>query len=76
MNKHLNMADVRKLPIDERLRIMEDVWASLEAEGAKLAVPEWHKGELDRRLESYGSQPDKMQDWQDVKAELLDGLRK
>lgn len=76
MNKHFTSEEVRKLPVEEHLRLMEDVWASLEVEGAELAVPEWHKSELDLRLESHRSQPDKAQNWPDVKAEILDGLRK
>ena len=76
MNKHINIEDVRKLPIAERLRLLEDVWASLDAESTELAVPEWHKSELDRRLESYRAQPEKTKSWQDVKAELLETLHK
>ena len=38
------------LPSAERLRLVEDIWDSLDASTTNVPVPPWHRDELDRRL--------------------------
>ena len=42
--------EILRLPVEERLRLVEDVWDSIAAEPDAVPVPEWHRQELDRRL--------------------------
>lgn len=44
---------LRTLPIDERIRLVEDLWDSIAEDQEALAVPESHKRELDARLRAY-----------------------
>ena len=44
---------LRNLPIDERIRLVEDLWDSIAEDQEALAVPESHKRELDARLRAY-----------------------
>ena len=44
---------LRSLPIDERIRLVEDLWDSIAEDQEALAVPESHKRELDARLRAY-----------------------
>ena len=37
------------LPLEDRLQLVEDLWDSLAAEPEAIPVPDWHRGELDRR---------------------------
>ena len=46
-------AKLRGLPLDERLRLVEDLWDSIAADQAALALTEEQKAELDRRLDAY-----------------------
>lgn len=44
---------LRELPLDERIRLVEDIWDSMVAEEEALEVPASHKTELDARLRSF-----------------------
>jgi len=41
--------EILRLPPDERLQLVEDIWDSLAADAGQIPVPDWHKRELDRR---------------------------
>ena len=38
-----------RLPPEDRLQLVEDLWESLAAESEEIPVPDWHRRELDRR---------------------------
>jgi len=46
-------ANLRKLPIDERIRLVEDLWDSIAADQSALALTDEQRSELDRRLDAY-----------------------
>jgi putative addiction module component (TIGR02574 family) len=48
MNAHL-----RKLPVDERIRLVEDLWDSIAADQSALPLTTDQSAELDRRLATY-----------------------
>lgn len=76
MNKPLTPADIRQLPVADRLRLIEELWDSLDPASEQLAVPEWHKTELDNRLASHEADPTAARPWADVKADILADLEK
>jgi putative addiction module component (TIGR02574 family) len=49
------LADLRELPIAERIRLVEDLWDSIAADQASLPVTSEQMAELDRRLDTYES---------------------
>lgn len=44
------MEEILRLPVEDRLRLVEDVWDSIAAQPDAVPMPEWHRKELDRRL--------------------------
>jgi putative addiction module component (TIGR02574 family) len=46
-------ANLRKLPLNERIRLVEDLWDSIAADQSVLALTEEQRSELDRRLDAY-----------------------
>jgi putative addiction module component (TIGR02574 family) len=42
--------EILRLPADQRLKLVEDIWDSLAASPTDVPVPQWHLEELDRRL--------------------------
>ena len=48
-------ADLRTLPIDERIRLVEDIWDSIAADQAALPLTDEQRVEIDRRLNAYES---------------------
>jgi putative addiction module component (TIGR02574 family) len=41
------------LPLDERVRLVEDLWDSITADQSALPLTDEQKAELDRRLDAY-----------------------
>jgi putative addiction module component (TIGR02574 family) len=48
-------ADLRQLPIAERIRLVEDLWDSIAADQAALPLTPAQRDELDRRLDAYAA---------------------
>ena len=46
-------AKLRELPVEERIKIVEDLWDSIAANQKVLRLTAEQKAELDRRLEAY-----------------------
>lgn len=46
-------AKLRELPIEERIKLVEDLWDSIAADRKALPVTPEQKAELDRRLDAY-----------------------
>jgi len=44
---------IRDLPLDERLRLVEDIWDSIAEEQEALPISEAQRRALDKRLETY-----------------------
>lgn len=44
------LEQILKLPPEQRLQLVEDIWASLAKSEASVPMPEWHREELNRRL--------------------------
>jgi len=51
------LAEIEKLPLEERIELVELVWDGIAATPEAVPVPEWHRAELDRRLDSPASEP-------------------
>ena len=63
--------EILRLPADERLKLLEDLWDSLSPDD--VPMPDWHKEELDRRLDEPA--PGSGQSWDEVRAKLHDPKR-
>ena len=44
---------LQSLPINERLKLVEDLWDSIAADQKALPLTDAQRAELDRRLDSY-----------------------
>ncbi len=44
---------LRDLPIEQRIRLVEDLWDSIAADQRALSLTDEQKAELDRRLDAY-----------------------
>lgn len=45
--------DLRKLPLDERIQLVQDLWDSIAADQNLLPLTPEQRAELDRRLDAY-----------------------
>lgn len=67
----VNLSEVLKLPVDERLKLVESIWNSIAEFPDSLELTAEQKTELDRRLDEYAADPTSGISWSDLKAQLL-----
>lgn len=48
-------AKLKQLPVEERIKLVEDLWDSIAADQQALRLTAEQKAELDRRLDAYES---------------------
>lgn len=68
MTPNALLDEILRLPMDERLRLVEDIWDSIAATPEAVPMPEWHKTELERRLAN--PEPGPGLSWEEVRAKL------
>jgi putative addiction module component (TIGR02574 family) len=61
------ISELQKLPIHERLQLVEDLWDSIALGDGDLSVPQWQKDELDRRAEKFDVNPGSGIPWETAK---------
>ncbi len=66
MSAHPILGEILRLPADQRLQLVEDIWESLAASPADVAVPGWHRELLDERL--VDAQERGIRTWDEVQA--------
>lgn len=66
----VDISEIIRLPVPDRLRVIEDIWDSVTLEPEKVKVPEWHRQELRRRLEVYESKPREGSPWPEVRERI------
>ncbi|MHA1619577.1 MAG: addiction module protein [Promethearchaeota archaeon] len=47
--------DLAKLPTSEKILLLEQLWDSIRADDSEILVPDSHKKEMDKRLETLNS---------------------
>jgi putative addiction module component (TIGR02574 family) len=62
--------DVRALPIDQKIQIMETIWNDLRDRFDRLDVPQQHKDLLDRRRARAREGAARLLDWDAVKGTI------
>ena len=70
------LAEVRSWPVEDRIRLMEEIREGLADEGHEPELSDELKAELDRRLAAHLANPDAAIPWEQVEAEALARLRR
>ena len=63
-------AEIRQLPLPEKLALLEAVWAELASSADAIEVPEWHKVILDERQRSLDQDSSQLLDWELAKEQI------
>ncbi len=66
----MSIAELRKLPAEEKLKIIEILWSDLAADEASVESPAWHAEELRKTAADFASGREKPVDWETAKREL------
>ena len=71
----VDLDDVLRLPLAERLRLVEAIWDSIAAEPAGAPLTDAQRAELDRRLAEHEANPDDVVSWEEIKASITARLK-
>jgi len=71
MAQDFDPAELRDLPVAERLKLIEDLWDSIDAEAEGLPLPDWHRAEIDRRLEALDAGTSAGAPWSEVRERIV-----
>jgi putative addiction module component (TIGR02574 family) len=65
------LADIRSLPVPERVQLIEQIWDSIIEDEREFKLTDAQKAELDRRIAAHDASPDRGQPWEIVRRRLL-----
>ena len=65
------LTQVESWSVEDRLRLMEQIWDGLLDQGHEPRLSEAQVAEIDRRLAEDDAAPDDVVSWEQVKAEAL-----
>ena len=61
---------LEKMSLKEKLLALEELWDDLSHNPEAVAVPEWHKSELDARMQKVAEGQAEFEDWATIKQRL------
>ena len=67
--------EIRKLPFQEKIALLETVWAEISSLPDELKVPQWHEDLLDQREQALESGTEQILDWEDAKDQIQLAVR-
>jgi putative addiction module component (TIGR02574 family) len=67
----MSIAELRKLPANEKLKIIEALWSDLAADEDSFASPAWHEAELRKTEADFAAGRIESLDWETAKKDLL-----
>jgi putative addiction module component (TIGR02574 family) len=66
-----DLAELRALPVEERLKLIEELWDSIDIAADAPPVPDWHREEIDRRLDRLDSDVSIGASWPDIRRRIV-----
>lgn len=66
----VSIEQLRQLPLEKRLEIIEALWDSVEAELGPVPIPDHVLDEADREFEAHLADPSTSVPWEQVRAEM------
>jgi putative addiction module component (TIGR02574 family) len=68
-------ADIRQMPLPDRLALLEALWTDLSSEPEQVEIPQWHKDILDERLQATERGDVEIIDWEMAKEQIRNLIR-
>jgi putative addiction module component (TIGR02574 family) len=70
------LSEVNSWPIEDRIRLAQEIWDRLGDQGHQSELSEATKAEVDRRLAGHAANPGAAIPWEQVEADALARLRR
>ncbi|HZL13650.1 MAG TPA: addiction module protein [Verrucomicrobiae bacterium] len=71
----MSALEIQQMPLQEKLKLMEALWADLSRDDAEVESPAWHANALRETSERLARGEEKVLDWEQVKIELRKGKK-
>lgn len=74
----VDLEQLRRLPVADRLQLVEDLWDTIADEAPEDALPlsKDLAAELDQRLKEHTASPNAARPWAEVRADILAGRQR
>jgi hypothetical protein len=69
----MSALEIQRLPRQEKLKLMESLWADLSRDEAELESPAWHAAALHETAERHARAEETLMNWDEAKAKLRRG---
>lgn len=66
----MSALEIKQMPRQEKLRLMEALWEDLSRDEADVESPAWHADVLRETAARYSRGEEKVLDWEEAKAQL------
>jgi len=74
MNASVKSLGIDRLPIEERLTLVEEIWDSIAADSGAIPLSDAQRTELAKRIAEDDANPDDVVSWDQVKSSSLSRL--
>ena len=71
MTKHIDPKTLRALPVAERLELIEVLWDSLGDQRDEIPLLDWHREEIDRRIDNLAAGTSSSEPWDVVRRRIV-----
>jgi putative addiction module component (TIGR02574 family) len=71
MSPTLQSLGIDRMPIKDRIRLVDEIWESIAAETVGEEIPQWHKDILDERLAYLEANPQNSVPWEEAMGRIL-----
>lgn len=76
MGASIKSLGIDRLPVEERLILVKEIWDSMAAESDAVPLTDAQRAEIQERMEDDDVNPDDVTPWEQVKSSTLALLRK
>jgi putative addiction module component (TIGR02574 family) len=76
MNASVKSLGIDRLPLEERLALVEEIWDSIAADAGVMPLSDAQRRELERRIAEDDAYPNDATAWEQVKTSTLARLGK
>jgi putative addiction module component (TIGR02574 family) len=66
----IDIPQIKKLSIPEKILLVEDMWDEITAEGSRITVPKSHLKELNKRLAKHAANPGELLSLDELQARI------
>lgn len=76
MSVTMESLGIDRLSVEERLKLVEEIWNSIAADSQRPPLRESVRALLDSRIAEYQANPENVVTWEQAKASILARLKK